>query len=87
MPIKKEARARIKINKLLEKAGWRFFDDSKGKANIQLELNIKINQEDIEAQGDDFEKTKTGAADYLLLDKKGFPLMVLEAKREENEKV
>jgi type I restriction enzyme R subunit len=23
----KEAKARIKINKLLEEAGWRFFDD------------------------------------------------------------
>ncbi len=25
----KEAKARIKINKLLEEAGWRFFDDEK----------------------------------------------------------
>lgn len=28
----KEAKARIKINKLLEDAGWRFFDDANGKA-------------------------------------------------------
>lgn len=27
----KEARARIKINKLLEEAGWRFFDTEEGK--------------------------------------------------------
>ena len=33
----KEAKARIKINKLLEKAGWRFFDTEKGQANIQVE--------------------------------------------------
>ena len=33
----KEAKARIKINKLLEDSGWRFFDDKNGKANIQLE--------------------------------------------------
>ena len=39
MSIKKEAKARIKINKLLEKAGWRFFDEKSGKANIRLEPN------------------------------------------------
>ena len=38
----KEAKARIKINKLLEEAGWRFFDDENGKANISLETKIKI---------------------------------------------
>jgi len=32
-----EAKARIKINQKLEKAGWRFFDDEHGKANIELE--------------------------------------------------
>lgn len=35
----KEAKARIKINKLLESAGWRFFDNEEGKANILLESN------------------------------------------------
>jgi type I restriction enzyme, R subunit len=30
----KEASARIKINKLLETAGWQFFDDAKGKAQF-----------------------------------------------------
>ena len=38
----KEAKARIKINKLLEEAGWRFFDDANGQANIALEPNVKI---------------------------------------------
>ena len=38
----KEAKARIKINKLLEAAGWRFFDDENGPANIQLEANVKL---------------------------------------------
>ena len=32
----KEATARIKINKLLEAAGWRFFPDGDGPANVQL---------------------------------------------------
>lgn len=43
----KEAKARIKINKLLEDAGWRFFDSKKGPANIQLENNIKNMQQEV----------------------------------------
>ena len=58
----KEALARIKINKLLEEAGWRFLDNENGKANIQLEPNVKIKQEDIDALGENFEKTKSTAA-------------------------
>ncbi len=37
----KEAQARIKINKLLEEAGWHFFGSAKGKATIKLESSIK----------------------------------------------
>jgi type I restriction enzyme, R subunit len=40
--MQKEASARIKINKLLESANWRFFDDENGPVNIQLEPNVKI---------------------------------------------
>ena len=47
----KEAKARIKINKLLEEAGWRFFDNEKGSANIQLEANTKISKEQIDNWG------------------------------------
>ncbi|MHB9033608.1 MAG: hypothetical protein ACYC6L_11235 [Anaerolineae bacterium] len=32
----KEARARIKINHLLEASGWRFYDDASGPARVQL---------------------------------------------------
>ena len=81
----KEAKARIKINKLLEEAGWRFFDDKKGPANIQLEPNAKILKKDIDAFGEDFESTKSGFIDFLLLDEKGFPFVVLEAKKEEKD--
>lgn len=45
----KEASARIKINKLLESAGWRFFDDGGGPANISLEPNVKITQQQVDA--------------------------------------
>ena len=38
----KEAKARIKINKLLEESGWRFFDHATGKANIVLEPKVKL---------------------------------------------
>jgi type I restriction enzyme R subunit len=79
----KEAKARIKINKLLEAAGWRFFEDESGAANIQLEPNVQIKQAAIDALGVDFEKTKKGAVDFLLTDLRGFPLVVLEAKAED----
>jgi hypothetical protein len=31
-----------KINKLLEESGWRFFDNTEGKANIVLEPKVKL---------------------------------------------
>jgi len=73
----KEAKARIKINKLLEEAGWRFGDKGKEKANIQLEPGVKYAE-----LGDDFEHQKQGFIDFLLLDQDGRPLVVVEAKRE-----
>ena len=78
----KEAKARIRINKLLEETGWRFFDTAEGRANICLETNLKITEQKLNDLGEDFEKTKTGYVDFLLLDELGFPLVVLEAKRE-----
>lgn len=78
----KEALARIKINKLLEEAGWRFFDTPEGTANIRLEPNVKIKQSDIDAMGENFEKTKNGFIDYLLLDEYDRPFVVVEAKKE-----
>lgn len=80
--MKNEAYARIKINKLLEEAGWRFFDDKNGTANILLENHVKITQKEIDAWGNDFEKTKNGSLDFLLLDNNNKPICVLEAKKE-----
>lgn len=79
----KEAKARIKINKLLEEAGWRLLDDENGHANVVLENNIKITQSFINDLGEDFDKTKNGFIDFLLLNESGFPLIVLEAKAED----
>jgi len=79
----KEATARIKINKLLEAAGWRFFPQGNAPANIRLEPTVTIKTTDLNALGDNFEKTAKGFVDFLLLDAKGFPLIVLEAKAED----
>ncbi|MCB4756122.1 MAG: DEAD/DEAH box helicase family protein, partial [Elusimicrobia bacterium] len=79
----KEATARIKINKLLEAAGWRFFPEGSAPANIRLEPTVTIKSSDLDALGENFEKTSKGLIDFLLLDARGFPLIVLEAKSEE----
>jgi len=79
----KEATARIKINKLLEAASWRFFADGNKPANIRLEPSVTIKSSDLDALGENFEKTSKGFIDFLLLDTKGFPLIVLEAKSED----
>ncbi len=67
----KEALARIKINKLLENAGWRFFDTQKGKKNISLEHTTHIEDKD-----------NPKFIDYLLLDDNGYPICALEAKKD-----
>lgn len=47
----KEATARIKINKLLEAAGWRFFAEGSAPANIRLEPSVTIKASDLDAKG------------------------------------
>jgi type I restriction enzyme R subunit len=79
----KEATARIKINNLLNAAGWRFFPEGVAPANIRLEPSVTIKSSDLEALGENFEKASQGLIDFLLLDSKGFPLIVLEAKSED----
>ena len=79
----KEATARIKINKLLEAADWRFFPEGDALANIRLEPTVVIESGDLDTLGENFEKTKRGFADFLLLDARGVPLIVLEAKAED----
>ena len=78
-----EASARIKINKLLEAAGWRFFPEGDEPANVVLEQGVTIQPSDLDALGGDFEKAGRGYVDFLLLDDRGFPLVILEAKSED----
>ena len=71
----KEAKARLKINQLLEQAGWRLFDGPDGPATVDVENRVNL--------GDNFEHTKNGFVDYLLLNLHQRPVAVLEAKRED----
>ncbi len=79
----KEATARIKINRLLEAAGWRFFADDHGRANIRLEPSVDLTKQTLDDLGENFEKATKGFIDFLLLNEKGFPFIVLEAKAED----
>lgn len=80
---KKEAAARLKINKLLEQSGWRLIDDENGRANVDVETRLNPGEKiNISDAGEDFENIKSGFIDYLLLDDNQKPIAVLEAKRE-----
>lgn len=72
-----EAQARIKINKLLEKSGWRFLEENDKKSNISLEPWVTLWQ-----IWDNFENVSKWYIDYLLHDDDWFPICVLEAKKE-----
>lgn len=78
----KEAKSRIKINKLLEEAGWRLMDSDLGPANVLLENFTRITIEKVDAWGNDYEQVKGGSLDFLLVDRNQKPLCVLEAKKE-----
>jgi type I restriction enzyme R subunit len=78
----KEAKSRIKINKLLEEVGWRFFDTTEGKANISLEHRTKKGKVSGDTLGNDLENAPDGFIDYLLLNEQNRPVALLEAKRE-----
>ena len=73
--VSKEAKARLQINEHLKEAGWKLLDDKARRANVAVEGTV-----DLSTIGDDYETTSKGFIDYLLLDTKGFPLAVLEAK-------
>ncbi|MCK5200507.1 MAG: DEAD/DEAH box helicase family protein, partial [Spirochaetales bacterium] len=60
----------------------RFFDNDKGPANILLENHVKITQVEVYTWGKDYEKTRSGSLDFLLVDSNNKPVCVLEAKKE-----
>jgi type I restriction enzyme R subunit len=67
MSDKKEAYARLIIDKMLCQANWRLLDDEETRKNVILEYSIR-------------DKSKTGRADYTLLDNYNRPIAVIEAK-------
>jgi len=67
--VENEATIRLRINHLLTVAGWRLYADGDRSANVQVETYMK-------GSGHPHGKY----ADYVLLDDRGFPLGILEAK-------
>jgi len=55
----KEAKARIKINQLLEDVGWKFFNSNDNTSNIIVENNVKLTEQYIDVTCENFEKSKT----------------------------
>jgi type I restriction enzyme R subunit len=72
--MRKEASSRLKINRLLEESGWILVDTKDTKSNVDVEPKVRKS-----------ETNDIGFIDYLLLDKKGFPLGVIEAKSEDKD--
>jgi type I restriction enzyme, R subunit len=68
--MQQEAKARIRINDLLLKSGWRFFDGKTGPANVILEAHVKLTKKKLDALGEDFEKTAKGFVDNFFLKSK-----------------
>ncbi len=68
----KEAQARLKINKLLEESEWVLVDTPTHRCNVRVETKTDTSG-------------NRGFIDYLLLDHKGFPLVVVESKNEDKD--
>lgn len=68
----KEAQARLRINKLLEESDWVLVDSPTKRCNVRVEMKTDTSD-------------SRGFVDYVLMDDKGFPLVVLEAKNEDKD--
>ena len=74
---RKEASARLKINKLLEESGWRLYDADGVRANVDVETRLSPGEDvNVHQLGEDFENTKGGFIDYLLLDDNQKPVAI-----------
>ena len=73
-----EAQLRLKINNLLKEAGWLL--DGERDDNVKVEYPVTVINTD-----DDGNEIKTHkSADYVCFDKNNRPIVVIEAKREDN---
>lgn len=82
MPVLREAQARLKINNLLQAAGWRLLDENGLRANVSLEHRVAKLTFSASDLGNDLEKAPNGFIDYLLLNDQQRPVALIEAKRE-----
>ncbi|MBA2869447.1 DEAD/DEAH box helicase family protein [Methanococcus maripaludis] len=76
-----ESTSRIKIDRLLQEAGWRFFEDEEGPATIFTEYVIPI-ETAVESKNGTVLKKEYKKADYVLCTDNKRPIVVVEAKRE-----
>jgi type I restriction enzyme R subunit len=77
----KEATARIKINKLLDAAGWRFFQNGNAPTNIRLEPGVTIKTIDLAALGDNFERATRGYTEAEQVSTNPKPELIARIKR------
>ncbi|MBC8213074.1 MAG: DEAD/DEAH box helicase family protein [Candidatus Marinimicrobia bacterium] len=75
-----ESHVRFKIDILLRRAGWILNGDSRD--NVMPEYEVKSTDTKPDAFGNEVTVTTRKYADYVLLDDNGFPILVLEVKRE-----
>ena len=79
----REAQARVRIDRELERAGWRFFDEENGRQSVILESRVPLSAPLWYASlGDDFEHAPHGFVDYLLTNEERRPVALVEAKRQ-----
>ena len=81
MPAK--ATARIKINRLLEAAGWRFFDDATD-AQHRAGANVKLTQTRVDALGENFDGVSNGFVDFCCSTTTGFAGRAQNQGRKQN---
>ncbi len=81
LSLEKESKTRKRIDKRLLQAGWDTEDNSLVKQEVDTK-NSDFKKKDYKTRKDSISSTKEKAyADYILLDSKGSPLAVIEAKR------
>ena len=64
----------------LEHAGWRFFAEGKLPANIRLEPRVTVETADLDAFGNDFEKTRQASSTSCCSTQRGFRFLFLRPR-------
>ena len=83
---RREAQARVKINRLLEEAGCRFEDLAQRKVNIELEAGVKFSSL-VADNYNELSKIKAAAVKYFVDRTAAYEKRRIELSRISNEKV